>query len=245
MIRKEMLRRDGVAKDDVINNLKIASPCHASWEGMEGDDRSRHCGACNKKVYNIAEMTRDEALSLIRENEGRLCLQLYRRSDGTVLTKDCPVGLRAARRKVAYTLACGLMIFFSIQALALRGRRDPAVNVAGVQINSAAWRSRQPQTVQKLLNWIDPLPPVAGGSVMMGGPPAVTPAIRGKMLVQKATLGEPKMAPTVLGRMAAPPKVEKGDIAPDVHILRGEVVAPPKLSTTKSPAEQKKPASPK
>jgi hypothetical protein len=243
MIRKEMLRKGRVATDDIINNLKIASPCHASWEGMEGDDRSRHCGACNKKVYNIAEMTRDEALSLIRENEGRICLQLYRRTDGTVLTKDCPVGLRAVRRKAAYALSCSVMLFFSIQALAMRGGRDPMANIGGIQIHSAAWRSRQRKAVQKLLNLIDPLPQVAGGGAMVGGPPAM-PAIRGKMAVQ-VTLGSPPVAPPTLGTIAAPPKVEMGDVAAPVHILRGEVSAPSKPSTTKIPEEQKKPAKPK
>ncbi len=241
MIRKEMLRKDRVATDDIINNLKIASPCHASWEGMEGDDRSRHCGACNKKVYNIAEMTRDEALSLIQENEGRLCLQLYRRSDGTVLTKDCPVGVRAVRRKLAYALSCSVMIFFSIQALALRGGKDPTATIGGIQIHSAAWRSRQPKAVQKLLNMIDPLPATPVGGVMVGSPPPALPAIRGKVFIQK-TPPPAQVTPASLGTMAAPSHVEMGDVATPVHVLRGEISAPSGASGKKATAETKKPS---
>jgi hypothetical protein len=68
---------------------------------MKGDDRVRFCELCNLHVYNIAELTASEAKSLIANTEGRLCARLYRRSDGTVITKDCPVGLRAIRRRVA------------------------------------------------------------------------------------------------------------------------------------------------
>ena len=68
---------------------------------MTGDDRTRHCDLCNLHVYNIAQLTRKEAESLIANTEGRICARLYRRPDGTVITKDCPVGLRAVRRRVA------------------------------------------------------------------------------------------------------------------------------------------------
>jgi hypothetical protein len=68
---------------------------------MTGDDRARLCEECNLRVYNIPEMTRTEAEALIANTEGRICARLYRRFDGTIITKDCPVGLRAIRRRVA------------------------------------------------------------------------------------------------------------------------------------------------
>ena len=76
----------------VLNNLRIASPCPASWHAMRGDDRVRFCDSCSKSVYNLSDLTAAEATALIRESEGGLCLRLYRRADGTVLTADCPVG---------------------------------------------------------------------------------------------------------------------------------------------------------
>ena len=77
-------------KNDILNSTRIASPCHASWEGMTGDERVRHCCDCRLNVYNIAEMSRDEAVQLIQEHEGRLCIRIYQRRDGTVITRDCP-----------------------------------------------------------------------------------------------------------------------------------------------------------
>jgi hypothetical protein len=65
---------------------------------MTGDDRVRFCEHCRKNVYNLSSMSHDEAAALVRQTEGRLCVRFYRRHDGTILTNDCPVGLRAARR---------------------------------------------------------------------------------------------------------------------------------------------------
>jgi len=76
----------------ILDNIKVAAPCAAEWSKMTGDARQRHCADCNKHVYNLSEMTRDEAQALLIEKEGRLCVRYYRRHDGTILTADCPVG---------------------------------------------------------------------------------------------------------------------------------------------------------
>src|SRR6476646_493839 len=81
----------------LLENLRIATPCSADWSEMAGDDRVRFCGGCEKNVYNLSAMTRDEAEALVRDREGRLCVRLYQRADGTVLTQDCPVGVRRTR----------------------------------------------------------------------------------------------------------------------------------------------------
>jgi hypothetical protein len=96
------MHREFVIKDiDRLNRLRIASPCPTTWEQMAGDDRVRFCDLCNLHVYNIGRMTRKEAEALIASSEGRICARLYRRTDGTIITRDCPVGLRAMRRHVA------------------------------------------------------------------------------------------------------------------------------------------------
>ena len=79
--------------------LRVASPCPADWNAMQGDERVRFCGQCEKNVYNLSAMTHVEAEDLIREKEGKLCVRFYQRTDGTVLTADCPVGKRRRRRR--------------------------------------------------------------------------------------------------------------------------------------------------
>ncbi|MCU1277921.1 MAG: hypothetical protein JWM53_1467 [bacterium] len=81
----------------LLENLRIATPCQADWDDMAGDDRVRFCGRCEKNVYNLSAMTRDEAQALVGDREGRMCVRLYQRTDGTVLTADCPVGVRRER----------------------------------------------------------------------------------------------------------------------------------------------------
>ncbi len=78
----------------LLDDVTVASHCPADWNGMTGDNRARFCVACQRHVYNLSAMTAEQALALIREKEGDLCVRLYRRRDGTVLTADCPVGLR-------------------------------------------------------------------------------------------------------------------------------------------------------
>ena len=87
------------SKLPVLDNIRVASPCSAAWSQMTGDDRVRHCGDCQKNVYNLSEMTRDEAEALIVAKEGRLCVRYFQRSDGTILLKDCTIGVRRKRRR--------------------------------------------------------------------------------------------------------------------------------------------------
>src|SRR5882724_5033878 len=97
-----------------VENIKVASPCSANWNAMSGDERTRFCEGCGKHVYNISSMTRREASALVAKTEGRPCVRFYRRADGTVLTQDCPVGLRAraarVRRRLSWAVS-GLLGF--------------------------------------------------------------------------------------------------------------------------------------
>jgi len=77
-------------------HLRIASPCRAPWENMDGDERVRFCRECNRNVYNLSAMTEAEARRVVAEREGRLCVRFFQRRDGTVLTSDCPVGGKRA-----------------------------------------------------------------------------------------------------------------------------------------------------
>ena len=84
---------------DLLASLRVASPCHVSWDDMTGDDRVRFCTSCNLNVYDFGAMTSDEVRTMITNSTGRVCGRLYRRTDGTLITRDCPVGLRAVRRR--------------------------------------------------------------------------------------------------------------------------------------------------
>ena len=101
-----------------MEHLRVATPCEASWQDMAGDERVRHCTLCSLNVYNFSEMTRDEIRALLLQTEGRICGRLYRRADGTLLTRDCPTGLRAVRQRVSRVAAAVIAALFSVSAFA-------------------------------------------------------------------------------------------------------------------------------
>lgn len=96
-----------------LNDIRIANPCSADWNGMQGSERVRHCSDCKLNVYNLSALSRADASRLVQETEGRTCVRFYRRLDGTILTKDCPdiVDIPRERRNAAmYGLAFAVML---------------------------------------------------------------------------------------------------------------------------------------
>lgn len=107
----------------LLDRVHIASPCPAKWEDMAGDHVTRHCSQCDLDVHNLSAMTREQAESFLREHLGgdRVCGRIFRRSDGTILTKDCPVGLAAVRaraRRAAGRVAAAIFAIISAAAFA-------------------------------------------------------------------------------------------------------------------------------
>lgn len=99
-----------------LSNVKVAAPCSADWDGMIGNERVRFCGQCSRNVFNLSSMTKREAENLIEHTEGRVCIRFYRRTDGTVLTDNCPVGLRAIRRRVRRVASAFVSVIFTFFA---------------------------------------------------------------------------------------------------------------------------------
>ena len=102
-----------------LDRVGVAKPCKADWDKMTGDDRVRHCGDCKLDVYDISSMSRDEAQEFLasRAGAGRTCIRFFRRADGRLLTRDCPVGVRAAWRRVSWAAAALLAGGFAAAAM--------------------------------------------------------------------------------------------------------------------------------
>ena len=180
------------AAPSLLDRLRVASPCSASWDDMKGDDRVRHCRLCQLNVYNLSAMDRAEAEALVRDREGRLCVRLFQREDGTVLTDNCPVGLRAARRRLA-RVAAGIAALFTVIAgggiLAARG--DGASPGSGARPRSGPFAA--------VLDWLFPRQTV---TMMMGAPPPTLGS-----MARPAVVGNPRTAPpppVVMGEVCAP-----------------------------------------
>jgi hypothetical protein len=57
-----------------LAQVRVASPCPASWDEMTGDDAARFCEHCQKHVHNLSALREDEAQRLICESAGSLCI---------------------------------------------------------------------------------------------------------------------------------------------------------------------------
>lgn len=80
----------------MLPNVYVASPCNVPWESMTGDERVRHCSSCDRNVYDLSSMSTEDAKKVLECDD--VCAQFYRRSDGTILTADCPVGVEKKRK---------------------------------------------------------------------------------------------------------------------------------------------------
>lgn len=167
-----------------LEEIKIARPCRADWNAMTGDQQARFCGSCHKNVYDISQMSRADAEQLIAEKEGKLCLRLYRRADGTVMTQDCPVGIRVAQKPFKWLAAGFAALVGSGVALA---HQAPQTQICPPQNGpTLTERARKMPVVGALVNLVSPqpmqgmmmgdiAPPIMGETAPVP-PPTATPA---------------------------------------------------------------------
>ena len=168
----------------LLDRVSIAAPCTASWDAMTGDGRVRFCESCEKNVYNLSAMARDEAERLLAEREGSICVRLYQRADGTVMTTDCPVGVkRRLRRRTAIALA-GL----------------------GAMAATAATAAATLWTQGKAPAIVETAQPAVMGSVEPAEPPYPSMPMMGAMPLPDPP---PKTAPSAVKPPKAPPPPAK------------------------------------
>ena len=116
----------------LLDQVRVASPCKADWNEMLGDERVRFCLSCEKNVYNLSSMAKDDAEALLRERLGdELCVRFYQRADGTILTQDCPMGVKKKRRKKLALAVAGAGAMAAAAATMFTRRRAPQGAVAG------------------------------------------------------------------------------------------------------------------
>ncbi|MBS2033004.1 MAG: hypothetical protein JST54_34345 [Deltaproteobacteria bacterium] len=180
--------------------LEVASPCSANWDAMPGDARLRHCGACNKNVYDLSNLTRAEVEALITATEGKFCARLYQRTDGTVLTADCPKGLKDRLRDAAWSvrvrvaaIAAGLTAVLGM-ASSFAERPEPGPG-ALEPVTRLAPIDRGPQPVAQ------PIPPL---------PSAPRRSDRGRTTLQTIITGERTGQRYAMGLIRTPIEVIKG-----------------------------------
>ena len=132
----------------ILDDTRIASPCKTDWRAMAGGDTVRFCGECQLNVYNISNMTAEQAATLIERADGRLCVRLYKRADGTVITRDCPVGLRAAMRRLRRR--AGAVLAAALSFAAFSTSRETAAMAQDGQASAEQNEQKEPPIMGKI-----------------------------------------------------------------------------------------------
>lgn len=150
--------------------LRVASPCPEKWESMQGDERVRHCDKCRLNVFNLSGMSRTEVDALLGAAEGRVCGRFFQRRDGTVMTKDCPVGLRRVRLKVGGALVAAVTM--AAFAVGLFSKNEAVEGALKSKLVAVEDELRENSVVGPLIEWLDPAPPrtVTVGVIMNNSP---------------------------------------------------------------------------
>lgn len=190
--------------DSPLDNIHIASPCPANWDEMYGDDRKRFCGDCKLNIYNLSGMTRDEAETLIMNAEGRLCVRIYRRADGSVITADCPVGwekIKQRTRVYATAVASLLMALFTgVLFLSLFSAKDRGT------------------TIGKLIPFTTPTPLPMAGAISIPPKNNNSNVEKGEVTMGKPSVGNAAVPKKTMKKVTPSPEFEKGR----VMVLSGE-----------------------
>ncbi len=184
-----------------LNVIDIARPCPADWTAMHGNDQVRYCDHCKLNVYNLSEMTRPQAERLLLAKEGHLCIRLYRRMDGTVITSDCEGAWKLAKKRLSRLVA--------LSCAAVLGGLFGPFGVSD-QKAMASGNSNLPLPVKIAQKWIAQLQnPKVDAPIKAAGGAAPAPVAMGDIAVCPTTQPEQgnvaEAPPIMMGKIAAPP----------------------------------------
>lgn len=156
-----------------VDEIRVASPCHARWNDMDGDERARFCRQCSKHVFNLSALTRAQIETLVREKEGKFCGRFHRRADGTMLTADCPSRLRRVRTRLAKLggAVCALVL----SLVGCSARRNPEVTMGVIAVPPQTCRTNlSPEIMGKIA--VPVSPQIDTNSRVLMGEISVAPA---------------------------------------------------------------------
>jgi hypothetical protein len=197
---------------------------------MSGDDKARFCKSCQKNVFNISLMSRQEAEALIQSREGNgdnLCVRYALREDGTVITNDCPVGLEKAKLTALRPWRFFMAGIAGIVA-ALCGAFGISTSLAQPPIDAP---SRTQKTAPQVMGDIAPVTKTNQAN-------QAPPVLMGEMPAHSTTS---KQAPVLMGKPAPPVKqpvkqpIMQGGMAPPQAPTSAQCENPKVVSTISQP----------
>lgn len=120
-------------RGEKLDRLTVSTPCQASWDGMAGEERKRHCALCRRDVLDFARLTEAEIHAHLEASRGRLCARLTRAGGRLVIQPAVSGGafpLQRSERRASPLAATFVTAFL---ASGLASARAEAPRGAGVE----------------------------------------------------------------------------------------------------------------
>jgi len=127
--------------------VRAASRCSASWERMSGDERVRTCAECRRTVYNFSGLASEEVAATLLARERKLGERLFRRWDGSILTRDCP---RRTRRVALWGVGGTMAVVAAAVVGSIPQAADPACGPDASQIRSSVELGQRLKDVRRV-----------------------------------------------------------------------------------------------
>jgi ankyrin repeat protein len=122
-----------------LDRITIPKPCEADWDSMTGNDQVRFCEHCDLHVTDLSSMTRHQAMRLVAQSKGRLCVRFIQRPDGRLLTRKMPEQLYRISRRVSRIAAGAFTATLSLSSAAAQTQSPSTLqsrgNVESVKTN--------------------------------------------------------------------------------------------------------------
>jgi hypothetical protein len=207
----------------VLQDVRIASPCSASWEGMTGNEQVRFCDHCQLHVHNLSVMSASRAAALVQAAEGRLCVRYDAQPDGSMLVEPQEPGLPPTRRRFLMQLAASLFGLLGLRGFATAGSANSTAANRPRSLMGAPPPRQTPVSLQ-------------GQAVASPQPP---PQRTMGKIAAPATRPQPRMGePTITDRPPA------GATTGPPRALMGDVALPPRTGRKPKPVSKPKPKRP-
>lgn len=112
-------------RNNILDHVRVASPCAESWDEMAGDNEVRWCSHCRRSVHNLTQLTRSQAESLVARSQGRLCVRYEsRRDDSSMLFKERGFSVRGVGRRASLAAGAALAAFLGLSTSAGAQQKD-------------------------------------------------------------------------------------------------------------------------
>ena len=122
-----------------LKNLTVPAPCHADWDAMKGNDQVRFCEHCDLSVHNLSQMTPPQALRLVSQSNGRLCVRFEQDPRGRIVRTPVKQKLHHISRRASRIAAGAFTATLSLTSAVAQSCPTANGNVPRVSQPAARW----------------------------------------------------------------------------------------------------------